>query len=346
MARALRVEFSGAWFHITARGNERRAIFRTDGDRRKFIALLSKLPGRFDLKIHGYVLMTDHYHLLMEIGSMGLSRPMQWLNVSYSVWFNRRHERVGHLFQGRFKAVLVEAERWGWELSRYVHLNPVRIAHLGLGKADRAERRVGLSAASSPQQIAERLALLREFTWSSYHVYLGEEPIAPWLSVDLLGREKTSRRRREARRAYRRYVEEAIREGLPETPWEQVKGQLLLGGASLKRKVQSLLGGDRREQSGVKELRRREFGEVIAVVMRLRGEAWSEFRDRHGDWGRDLALWLGRERCGLPLRELGALAGGIHYAAVSMAIRRWRLQLHKNPRRARLSKRAIKMLNV
>jgi hypothetical protein len=116
-------------------------------------------------------------------------------------------------------------------------------------------------------------------------------------------RDPTLPRRRRDTEAYRDYVEEAIRDGLEESPWEQVQGQLILGGASLKRKVQSLLGGERREQSGVKELRRREFSEAIEVVARLRGRTWAEFRDRHGDGDRDLALWLARERCGLRLKE-------------------------------------------
>ena len=87
--------------------------------------------------VHAYVLMNNHYHLLMETPRANLSQTMQWLNVSYSVWFNRRHRRVGHLFQGRFKAILVEPEVWGLELSRYVHLNPVRLGELGLGKESR-----------------------------------------------------------------------------------------------------------------------------------------------------------------------------------------------------------------
>src|SRR5262245_41826146 len=113
MARPLRVERAGAWYHVTSRGNERREIFYQNSDRRHFLGLLQELVEMFHLRLHAYVLMPNHYHLLVEIQTPNLSKAMQWLNVSYAVWFNRRHGRIGHLFQGRFKSVLVEWENWG-----------------------------------------------------------------------------------------------------------------------------------------------------------------------------------------------------------------------------------------
>ena len=98
---------------MTARGNERRAIWRDESDRTHFLELLGELTERFGLRVHAYVLMDNHFHLLPETPEANLSRAMQWLNVSYSVWFNRRHDRVGHLFQGRSKAVVVE-DQVGW----------------------------------------------------------------------------------------------------------------------------------------------------------------------------------------------------------------------------------------
>ncbi|MGI8604963.1 MAG: transposase [Verrucomicrobiales bacterium] len=102
MARALRIDFPGAWHHVTSRGNERREVFHTEGDRRRWLELLAQLPERFGAAIHAYVLMPNHYHVIIEGGAVPLSWVMQWLNVSYTVWFNRRHHRVGHLFQGRY----------------------------------------------------------------------------------------------------------------------------------------------------------------------------------------------------------------------------------------------------
>jgi putative transposase len=110
MARPLRIEIPGGWYHITARGNERKTPFRTDRDRLHFLELLSELVERFNWRLHSYVLIDNHYHLQVETPEANLSEGMRWLNVSYSVWFNRRHQRVGHLFQGRFKATVVEPE--------------------------------------------------------------------------------------------------------------------------------------------------------------------------------------------------------------------------------------------
>ena len=113
MARPLRIERIGCWYHLTARGNERHDIFRDDGDRRHFLELLEKVVSTFTVRLHSYVLMSNHYHLLVEITEANLSRAIHWLNVSYTVWFNRRHGRSGHLLQGRFKSVVVEPEGWG-----------------------------------------------------------------------------------------------------------------------------------------------------------------------------------------------------------------------------------------
>ena len=112
MARALRIQQPSAWYHVTARGNERKDIFRDDPDRLHFRALLGEMVERCGLLLHSWVLMSNHYHLLLEAPRGNLSLAMQWLNVSYSVWFNRRHRRIGHLFQGRFKAIVVEAQSW------------------------------------------------------------------------------------------------------------------------------------------------------------------------------------------------------------------------------------------
>src|SRR5262250_1418442 len=108
MARPLRIERPGGRYHVTARGNERKAVYRDDSDRAHFLELLSENTERFALRVHAYVLMHNHFHLMVETPQANLSRAMHWLNLSYSVWFNRRHNRAGHLFQGRFKSVVVE----------------------------------------------------------------------------------------------------------------------------------------------------------------------------------------------------------------------------------------------
>lgn len=346
MARPLRVEFAGAWYHITARGNERRAIFRSERDREHFLELLAEAGRRFALRFHGYVLMPNHYHLILETSQSNLSRAMQWLNVSYTVWFNRRHGRSGHLFQGRFKAILLDWEERGVELSRYVHLNPVRVARFGLSKRAQAERRAGLAAPEPRAAISARRAELRQFRWSSYRAYIGLEKAPPWLCVGEL-RGLLGGPRSKAAQSYRGYVEEAISDGLMESPLEQVEAQLVLGGAALLSRARGLLGQNpRREQPGARALRRRAFGDAIAAVSELKGESWQSFRDRHGDWGRDLTLWLGRMHCGLKLRELGALAGGLDYATVSVAIRRWAERAATDKKLMKLQQCSTQLLNA
>jgi len=122
MARPLRIEYPGAHYHVTSRGNERKAIFRGDADRQNFVELVRRAVDQFDLRLHAYVLMDNHYHLLIETRRAGLNRALRYLNGVYTQAFNRRHKRVGHLFQGRYKAILVEKESYLLELSRYIHL--------------------------------------------------------------------------------------------------------------------------------------------------------------------------------------------------------------------------------
>jgi len=163
MARPLRIERVGGRFHATARGNERRDIFRDDTDRFHFLELLSDMPGRFGVRLHAYALMSNHFHLLIETPEANLSRSMQWLGVSYSVWFNQRHRRSGHLFQGRFKGCIVEDDHGWQEVARYVHLNPVRLGRLGLGKPQQQASRAGMVCRPDPEVISGRLRVLREY---------------------------------------------------------------------------------------------------------------------------------------------------------------------------------------
>ena len=163
MARPLRVDVADGLYHVMARGIERRSIFLDDKDRWHFLDLLSKLPERFRVIVHAYVCMESHYHLILQTPDANLSQAMQWLNVSYSAWFNARHNRNGPLFQGRFKSVGIENMAWAHECSVYVHLNPLRLKALGLSKRDRAASRLGQGQVPSDAALTERLKQLREF---------------------------------------------------------------------------------------------------------------------------------------------------------------------------------------
>lgn len=126
MARPRRLEIQGAVYHVTARGNERRPVFRDDRDRREYLARIARYRERFRFQLLAYCLMTNHIHLAIRTGPVPLSRIMAGLHSTYTQWFNDRHRRVGHLFQGRYKAFLVQEDRYLIALIRYIHLNPVQ----------------------------------------------------------------------------------------------------------------------------------------------------------------------------------------------------------------------------
>jgi REP element-mobilizing transposase RayT len=332
MARPLRVDVRGGWYHVTARGNERKAVFRDATDRDQFLKLLEELVERFAVVLHAYVLMDNHYHLLIETPQANLSDTMQWLAVSYTIWFNRRHRRVGHLFQGRFNAILLEPSA-AVEVSRYVHLNPVRLRGLGLDKTAQHRSRLGLGHKPATTLVRERLDRLHQHPWSSYRAYTGLTEPPAWLTtrdvLEMLGHGTGVERRRK----YRQFVTEPIREGVLESPWERVEAGLLLGTAQFVQCCRKLLHGNPREQPQLKQLRSRPgLTEVVRAVERLKGEPWERFRDRHGDWGRDLALYTARRHCGVRLRELAGAAGNLNYGSVAVIVQRFERRLQNDAR--------------
>jgi putative transposase len=204
MARPLRIEYPGAVYHVTARGNARAAIFLDDDDRRRFLALLAEAVERRGWACYAYCLMDNHYHLLIETASANLSRGMRHLNGVYTQRFNRAHGRVGHVFQGRYKAILVEKQAYLLELCRYVVLNPVR-AGMVTGAGD--------------------------WVWSSYRETVGarvarRDALVPlskaWLLAQFADDEHA------ARAAYRRFVRAGV--AVPDRPWDDLRAGLVLGG--------------------------------------------------------------------------------------------------------------------
>jgi REP element-mobilizing transposase RayT len=137
MARPLRIDLEGGWYHVINRGLERRRIFEAKADFDRFIRVLGELPARFGVLVHVYALMPNHYHLLVQTPEANLSRAIQWLNVCYRVWFNRNRQRVGPLFQGRFTARLVAPDGSHLQVSRYVHTTRCVPGALGSARKSR-----------------------------------------------------------------------------------------------------------------------------------------------------------------------------------------------------------------
>ncbi|MBZ5534714.1 MAG: transposase [Acidobacteriia bacterium] len=337
MSRPLRINMEGGWYHITGRGNERRPIFWEDDDRQRFLDQLAEMVDRFACQLYAYVLMVNHYHLEMETQRANLSRAMQWLEGSYANRFNRRHRRVGHLFQARFGAVILDPAEGALEVSRYLHLNPVRVRQFGLSKVQRDR---GRQRPRSREELKARLEALRNYRWSSYPAYVGWDREPAWLrSQDFLKRVGMDAM------SYWRYVEEPLREGRLDTPWERLRGQLILGGAHFVDQLQDSLKGDRREQIALRAVKPAlSWEEVVAVVEEIKREKWHQFCDRHGDWGRDLTLSLAWKRGDLTLRALAEKVGGVDYTTVGSAIHRFHDRCRRNPELAGILARAERKL--
>jgi hypothetical protein len=272
--------------------------------------------------------MDNHFHLLIETPEANLSRAMQWLNVSYSVWFNRRHNRAGHLFQGRFKSVVIEDDAGWQEVARYIHLNPVRLAGLGLNKQQQAaSRRTGM-AAPSAQLVSDRLGRLREFRWSSYRSYAGYDRGVGWLWRQPLDRICGGKTESERRAALRQYTEQPVSQGVLERPWDRLVAGVVLGTEAFAWQLSTKIRANAREQPALRKLEQRlSWVAIVAALEVAKGEKWDVFSQRYGDWGRDAALWLGRKRGRYTLSELGRLAGGLDYAAVGQAVSRFAKRL-------------------
>lgn len=221
MGRAWRIEYEGAFYHILSRGNERKDIFLDDKDRRMFLNVIGEMSERFEISIFAYVLMTNHYHILIRTQRANLSKAMQWLGVTYTRRFNNRHSRSGHLFEGRFKSIIVQNDAYMMQLSCYIHRNPLRA---GIIKS------------------------LSDYKWSSYRAYAYGRAAPDWLSTELIldqfpsserhksYHEKVQKYSKEEKRLWedfrhgtflgsKKFVEKIRKQYLPQKPHPEIPGQ-------------------------------------------------------------------------------------------------------------------------
>jgi REP-associated tyrosine transposase len=219
MARPLRIEFPGALYHVTSRGNGRADIFLDDGDRQVFLDVFETVCQHLNWLCYAYCLMTNHYHLVIETPDGNLAKGMRQLNGVYTQRFNRLHDHVGHVLQGRYKAILVEREAYLLELTRYVVLNPVR---------------------------ARMVAVPDHWLWSSYRATMGHEPAPPWLACDWILRQ-FARPQEEARARYAQFVHDGQRQP---SIWNGLRHQIYLGGAGFVAHMQ----GRRRDIESLDEI--------------------------------------------------------------------------------------------
>jgi len=298
MARPLRIEFAGALYHVMSRGNERKAIVRDDADREKRLDWLRRTVETYGWRLHAFVLMTNHDHLFVETPEPNLSAGMQHLNGSYTSYFNRRHRRSGHLFQGRYKGHLIEEQGYFLEVSRYIHLNPVR---------------------------AKMVARPEEYRFSSYLGYVRASRARPWVTYRrVLG--EFARQSDVARRAYGKFVRAGIATP-PPSPFVDAEGGLLLGSRKFLERMGNLLR-DRPADEALPELKTlrpratlEQIAEAVAEHFGTDRSRWQTGR-RCDDAGRAVAAYLARRHYAYPASQVAAALGYRGHGGVHNAVAR------------------------
>ena len=274
MARPLRLEFAGALYHLTARGNARADIFLDDADRRLFLELLGKEITQQGWRCYAYCLMSNHYHLLIETPEANLVSGMRRFNGVYTQAFNRRHGRVGHVFQGRYKSIVVDKDSYGLELCRYIVLNPVRAR-----------------------------MVKRDWAWSSYRATAGYGPQPAWLDAAwVLGQCGSCA-------AYRRFVAQGIGQA---APWENLKGQIWLGSAKFLERMERLTQG--KALRNVPRLQQRPARPTPEAIMALVQNAYrikdeKALRTRTHQAAFQAWVYLLRRAANLPLQAVAHRSG-------------------------------------
>ena len=305
MARPWRIEYEGAYYHVLSRGNERRDIFYDDKDRHLFLETLTEVSDRFDVDIFAYVLMSNHYHVLLKTNRSNLSTAMQWLGVTYTRRFSNRHSRSGHLFQGRFKSLIVENEAYVVELSCYIHRNPLR---------------------------AGMVKRLMDYKWSSYPSYAYGRKGPAFLNTDLV---LSFFRGDDSRLAYRSKVQRYA--GEEKRLWDDFRHGLIIGTQQFvdrikKKYISEQPHRELPQQKGL--VGRIDIERVLKRASELFECDFKKQKDRRRFYGkekdiRDLLVYLFWERGAYTNEEIGS-AFGITYTAVNHIVNQVKRKLALN----------------
>ncbi len=296
MSRSLRIQYPGAIYHVTVRGNARQAIYVDDADRRLFYSRMEASVEHAGVRVYLFCLMNNHFHLVLETPKGNLSAFMQSLLTGYTVCYNLQHKRHGHLMQGRYGSRLVSGDEYLLKLSRYVHLNPVKVCALS----------------SAP--IEERIAHLRSYVWSSYRSYIGDSTRISWVTYEpmlsLVGGKARSV-------SYRRFVETGLAEDDDEFMVAMSESARCIGPEKFRDWVEeqhALLLNSRRCPQDVAFRRLPghwvESDEVLESVAKLSGNDVEAIlaRRRSQVW-KGIAAWLLVKHCGLTRRDVARVLG-------------------------------------
>jgi REP element-mobilizing transposase RayT len=311
MARKPRIHYPGAFYHVILRGNARQDIFFDDEDRCRFYLLIQEGTERYRHRIHAFCLMSNHIHLLVQVADVPLSRIMQNLSFRYTRWANWRQGKSGHLFQGRYKAVLVDADEYLLELVRYLHLNPVRA---GMTKDP------------------------FEFPWSSHRAYCGKEDI-PWLCTDLT-LSAFGRRGDTVRNNFRKFVREGLGEGhRPEFHGHTGVDSRVLGDDTFAERVLV--------ESEDIPVRRIGIDEVVSAVCRYYGAREEDLRGstHRSSQLRAMAAWVALDTEGCTITELSGITGR-DLSTLSCAARKLRSRAGNDSRLSKEREEVIKITRI
>ena len=298
MARPLRIAFPGAFYHVTSRGNERNFVFKSNQDRIKFLGYLGSASQRYDALIHAYCLMDNHYHLLLETPSGNLAQIMHHINGAYTTYVNVKHDRTGHLFQGRYKSILIDEDEYAKELSRYIHLNPVRA------------------------NIVENPA---DYEWSSYNQYAGRKKPEEWLVREFIlsyfGKNTAT-----AEKTYEDFVNRLVGQEYA-NPLKETVGSALLGGQDFINMIknQYLAGAEPSK----------EIPAVRAFISKISMQKISDVVEKYfnGDkkTARNIKIFLCHKHTGEKLKTIG-MRFGIGDTAVSQVCKRFKVMISRDKR--------------
>jgi len=312
MARQLRIEFPGAFYHVTSRGNERKAIFKSQRDREKFLSYLETASQRYGAIIHVYCLMNNHYHILIETPSGNLSQIMQHINGAYTTYYNAKRARAGHLFQGRYKSILVEVDEYAKELSRYIHLNPVR---------------------------ARIVDNPKEYKWSSYPYYAVKKKAPGWLCREfILG--YFDKKLLQAQRKYGDFVHLLLGKEY-ESPLADIIDSVILGKQDFVAGIKDKFPGKKKHDRNLSTLRalsnRFDIEQIIETVDSVIGS--------NDELSRQIKLYLCHRYSGRKLKKIGTYFD-IGESGVSQTTRRMSDKLKKDKKLTRKINRIKNKLNL
>lgn len=319
MSRPLRIQYPDAYYHVTCRGNERREIFRNSEDRKEFLNLLSRSASIFEARILAYALMPNHFHLLVCTPKGNLSEFMRHFNISYTGFFNRKYRRSGHLYQGRYKAFLIDEDNYLLEVSRYIHLNPLRMK------------------SKEPLEKRWQDLLISEIT--SLPGYLQQKkrksfPLIHYTTLlDYFGGDNWK-----SGNDYKRFVADGMKNKLP-NPLERGKGTGIIGDEDFVEEIKKIFGQEKktkksqREQPALRELDKSMppdelINQYAGLVQKNRDALTTKGKQ---STERSMLMEMLYRFCKITQPEIGVLLGGIDYSAVSQARKRLREKINNDP---------------